>query len=150
MSHQKPNHNALSGAVIGAAIDVHRELGPGKRELAYERALQVALTTRGLGCRAQVPVPVIYKGTKLDCGYRVDLLVEDELVVEGKSVEALAPVHRAQLLTQLRLLPRPVGLLINFHVPLLKDGVERFHRERLKSLYLLCVPSFLCGNNTVP
>ena len=133
-SKAKLTGNALSGAVIGAAIEVHRELGPGKREAAYERALQVALADSGVASRAQVAVPVIYKGVKLNCGYRVDLLVEEERIVEGKSVEAVAPVHRAQVLTQLRLFPRRLGLLINFNVPLLKDGVERFVEDRERGL----------------
>ena len=123
--------NALSGALIGAAIEVHRELGPGKREAAYERALHLALAAKGIVSRVQVAVPVVYKGAKLDCGYRVDLLVEEELVVEAKSVEVVAPVHRAQVLTQLRLFPKKLGLLINFNVPLLKDGVERFIEDRV-------------------
>jgi len=130
MTFPATESNALTGAVIGAAIEVHRELGPGKREAAYERALQLALTDGRVSSRVQVPVPVVYKGVKLDCGYRVDLLVEEELVVEGKSVEALVPVHRAQVLTQLRLLPRRLGLLINFNVPLLKEGVERLVEDR--------------------
>jgi GxxExxY protein len=119
----KPNE--ITHAIIGAAIEVHRELGPGKAEVAYEHALAHELGLRGLRCRVQVPVPVVYKGVKLECGYRLDLLVVDGVVVEIKSVEFLNPVHRAQVITYLRLGGWKLSLLLNFNVAVLKDGIER-------------------------
>lgn len=115
----------LSGAVIGAAIAVHRELGPGQDEPNYESALAVQLGVLGVAHEPQRALPLRYKGVRLDCGYRIDLLVENRLVVECKSVESIHPIHEAQLLTYLRLSGREVGLLINFDVPVLKDGVRR-------------------------
>ncbi len=115
----------VSNQIIGCAIEVHRHLGPGLLESVYEKALAFELGSRGVKVAAQVPVPVSYKGNALDCGFRIDLLVEDTVVVELKSVEALAPVHQAQLLTYLRLSGRRIGLLLNFNVPLLKQGIER-------------------------
>ncbi len=115
----------VSNQIIGCAIEVHRHLGPGLLESVYEKALAFELASRGVKVAAQVPVPVSYKGNALDCGFRIDLLVEDTVVVELKSVEALAPVHQAQLLTYLRLSGRRIGLLLNFNVPLLKQGIER-------------------------
>jgi GxxExxY protein len=119
----KPNE--LTHAIIGAAIDVHRDLGPGKTEAAYEVALSHELGLRGIAHQAQKPVPVVYKGIKLDCGYRVDALVENTVIVEAKSVEVMHPVHRAQTLTYLRLGGWKLGLLLNFNVAVLKDGIER-------------------------
>ena len=116
----------LSGAVISAAIAVHRHLGPGLDEPDYVAALMAELRAMDVPHAAQWPLPLRYKGVQLDCGYRIDVLVGDKLVVECKSVEAVHPVHRAQLLTYLRLSGREVGLLINFDVPVLKYGVERF------------------------
>src|SRR6266404_1530053 len=120
----KPNE--LTGAIIGAAIEVHRELGPGKDEAAYECALAYELGLRGISYQRQKPVPVIYKGVKLDCGYRLDLLANRIVVVEVKSVEALHPVHRAQVLTYLKLGGWKLALLLNFNVAFLKEGIERF------------------------
>ena len=117
--------NEITHAIIGAAIEVHRELGPGKAEAAYEHALAHELGLRGVRCRVQVPVPVVYKGMKLECGYRLDLLVVDGVVVEIKSVEFLHPVHRAQVLTYLRLGGWQLSLLLNFNVAVLKNGIER-------------------------
>ena len=117
--------NEVTEAVIGAAIEVHRALGPGLLESAYCQCLCYELTLRKLPFRLEWPLPVVYKGLILDCGYRVDLLVADEVVVEVKAVERLAPVHEAQLLTYLRLGGWKVGLLINFNVPLLRDGIVR-------------------------
>jgi GxxExxY protein len=117
--------NEITHGIIGAAIEVHRELGPAKAEAAYEHALAHELQSRGLPCLIQVPVPVIYKGLKLECGYRLDLLVRDSVVVEIKSVECLNPVHRAQVLTYLKLGGWKLALLLNFNVAVLKDGVER-------------------------
>jgi GxxExxY protein len=117
--------NACSKKVIGAAIDVHRELGPGLDELDYEEALSLSLTKAGIANERQVPLPIIYKGQKLDCGYRLDILVESALVLELKSVAAHLPIHEAQLLTYLRLSGHELGLLVNFNVVLLKDGILR-------------------------
>jgi len=117
--------NRLSGDVIAAAIAVHRDLGPGLDEPHYQEALSRQLTHRGIAHEDQAPLPLVYKGIKLDCGYRMDFLVDGRLVVEIKSVEVVHPVHVAQLLTYLRISGRELGLLINFDVPILKDGIQR-------------------------
>jgi GxxExxY protein len=117
--------NDLTREIIGAAIEVHRELGPGLLESSYQVCMRRELALRGLPFEYERPLPVVYKGVALDCGYRVDLLVAGAVVVEIKSVEALAPIHEAQLLTYLRLGGWKVGLLINFNVPVLIDGVKR-------------------------
>ena len=117
--------NEISHEIIGAALDLHGNLGPGLLESAYECALMFELAQRGLDVRCQVPMPLIYKSVKLDQGYRLDLLVEDKVIVELKSVEYLAPVHYAQLLTYLRLSDKRLGLLINFNSKLLKHGIHR-------------------------
>lgn len=119
----KPNE--LTHEIIGAGIEVHRELGPGKAEAAYEHALAHELSLRGLAHQVQRPVPVIYKGVKLECGYRLDVLVEQTVVLEVKSVELLNPVHRAQVLTYLKLGGWKLALLLNFNAAVLKDGLER-------------------------
>jgi GxxExxY protein len=115
----------LTEQIIGAAIEVHRELGPGLLESAYEQCFCHELHLRALQFRCQIDLPVQYKGLKLDCGYRVDVVVEDSVVVELKSVEQVLPIHQAQLLTYLRLSGKKVGLLINFNVPVLKNGILR-------------------------
>lgn len=115
----------LSGELIAAAIAVHREFGPGLNEEDYERALSVELSARGIEHECQVPLPLIYKGTHLDCGYRMDLVIARQLLVELKAVEKLHPVHEAQLLTYLRLSGIKLGLLINFAAMMLRDGVVR-------------------------
>ena len=115
----------LSSEVIAAAIEVHRELGAGLLESAYEECLCHELTLRTIPFERQVPQPVSYKGVLLDCGYRLDLLVAGKLGLELKSVAAIEPIHEAQLLTYLRLSRCKVGLLINFNVPLLKQGIIR-------------------------
>ena len=112
-------------AIIGAAIEVHRELGPGLLESAYEECFCHELHLRGLSFKRQVELSVAYKGVKLDCGYRLDVLVEDAVVVELKSMEQILPIHQAQLLTYLRLAGKKVGLLINFNVAVLKNGIVR-------------------------
>jgi len=117
--------NQLTEAIIGAAIDVHRALGPGLLESAYEECLCRELALRQLPFARQRPLPVEYKGLHLDCGYRLDLLVADTVVVEVKAVESLLPIHEAQLLTYLKLGGWQVGLLINFNVPILKQGIRR-------------------------
>jgi GxxExxY protein len=115
----------LTEQIIGAAIEVHRELGPGLLESAYEQCFCHELHLRGLLFQCQINLPVEYKGLKLDCGYRVDVVVKDSVVVELKSVEQVLPIHQAQLLTYLRLSGKRVGLLINFNVALLKNGIIR-------------------------
>jgi GxxExxY protein len=116
----------LSNRVIGCAIEVHRHLGPGLLESAYEHCLAHELIMCGMSCARQVPVPIQYKSTTLDCGYRLDLLVEGSLVLELKSVERLLPIHEAQLLSYMKLAKIPVGLLLNFNVRQMRDGIRRF------------------------
>lgn len=117
--------NRITEQIIGAAIEVHKTLGPGLLESAYEECLCHELTLHGVSFQRQKPLPVEYKGVKLDCGYRLDLLVEGAVVVEIKAVEAIQPIHEAQLLTYLKLGRWKLGLLINFNVPVLKDGIRR-------------------------
>ena len=116
----------LTHEIIGAAIEVHRLLGPGLLESAYEECLCHELTLRKLGVQRQVPVPVVYKEVKLECGYRLDLVVERKVILELKSIEAFSPVHEAIMLTYLRLSGYRIGLLINFNVTILKNGIRRF------------------------
>ena len=118
--------NEITHEIIGAAIEVHRLLGPGLLESAYEECLAKELALRKLTVERQKPVPVVYKDVKLECGYRIDLLVENRVVVELKSIESLAAIHEAIILTYLRLSGRRLGLLINFNVNVLKDGVKRY------------------------
>ena len=117
--------NNITDAIIGSAIEVHREPGPGLLESTYEACLAYELRERGLDVECQKPLPVVYRAVRLDCGYRVDLLVEEQVIVELKVAESLAPIHDAQLLSYLKLSGCKVGLLINFNVPALKDGVRR-------------------------
>lgn len=117
--------NQITEGVIGAAIEVHRNLGPGLLEGAYEECMCYELAHSGLRFTRQTSIPVTYKGLKLNRGFRLDLLVEDPVVVEIKAVGAVLPVHEAQLLTYLKLLNRTVGLLINFNEPALKTGIRR-------------------------
>jgi GxxExxY protein len=117
--------NDLTSQIIGAAIEVHRELGPGLLESAYEECLCFELSLRGLKFQRQVPLPVRHKQILLDCGYRIDVLVENLVVLELKTVSELQPIHDAQLLTYLRLGGWGLGLLLNFNVPVLKDGIRR-------------------------
>lgn len=115
----------VTGQVIGAAIDVHRALGPGLLESAYEECLCRELSLRHMPFVRQLPLPVDYKGVRVDCSYRVDLLVASSVVVEVKAVSALEPIHEAQLLTYMKLGQWKLGLLINFNVPALKCGIRR-------------------------
>ena len=115
----------LTPEIIGAAIKIHRRLGPGLLESAYEACLAFELSKLGLRVERQKPVPLIYESAKLECGFRADLVVDNRVVVETKCKETLHPVDEAQLLSHLRLLNIPVGLLINFHVVLLRDGIRR-------------------------
>jgi len=117
--------NQLSNTIIGAAIDVHRELGPGMLESAYKASLAFELTSRGISVEREKPLPLVYKSHRLDCGYRVDLIVDNSVVVEVKAIDRLARVHGAQLVSYLKQLKLKLGLLINFNVSLLRDGIER-------------------------
>ena len=125
--------NDLTREILGAAIEVHRVLGPGLLESMYVQCFEFELASRNLRFVTQKPIPVSYKGKVLDGNYRIDLLVEDRVVVDVKSVTGLAPVHQAQVLTYLRLTGCPVGLLINFNVPRLMDGVKRLINPRAES-----------------
>jgi len=118
--------NEITRTIIGCAIEVHRSLGPGLLESAYEECLIFVLLKKGLNIVRQQPVPVIYKDIKLDYGYRIDILVESSIIIELKAVEAINPVHEAQLLTYMKFAKKPLGLLINFNVTILKDGIKRF------------------------
>ena len=117
--------NQITEKIIGAAIEIHKTLGPGLLESAYEECLCYELSRAGLHFQRQVDLPVLYKEVRLDCGYRLDLIVEDVVIVELKTVECLLPIHEAQLLTYLKMKYLRVGLLINFNVPVLKDGIKR-------------------------
>ena len=119
------NINYFTGEIIGAAIEIHKALGPGLLESAYEECLCHEFALRQLHFKRQQAIPLEYKGAKLDCGYRIDLLIEDLVILELKSVERLLPIHEAQLLTYLKLTDFNVGLLINFNVPVLRDGIKR-------------------------
>ncbi len=117
--------DSLTESVIGLAIEVHRALGPGLLESAYQECLCYELKAKGIAFGRQVALPVIYKSVKLDCGYRMDLVVDDRLVVELKTVEKILPIHEAQLLTYLRLSGIRIGLLLNFNTAVLKNGIKR-------------------------
>jgi len=120
------NLNYLSSKTIEAAINVHKELGPGLLESVYNACMLIELNNMNLIVKSEVPLPVIYKGEIVaEEGFRIDLLIEDRIIVELKSVEKIQPVHQKQLLTYLRLANKPLGLLINFNEPLLKDGITR-------------------------
>lgn len=118
-------NDSLTERVIGFAIEVHRGLGPGLLESAYEECLCFELREQRTAFRRQVPLPVVYKGVRLDCGYRLDILVEDRLIVELKTAERLMPIHEAQMLTYLKLSGVRTGLLMNFNSAVLKDGIRR-------------------------
>ena len=116
----------LTERVIGLAIAVHRHLGPGLLESAYEECLSCELRQAGVEHRRQVPLPVVYKDVRLDCGYRIDIVVRQQLIIEIKATERIVPIHEAQILTYLRLSGYKVGLLLNFNSVVLKDGLRRF------------------------
>lgn len=118
--------NQITQKIIGCAIEVHKWLGPGLLESAYEECLSHELRSAGFNIERQVPVPVVYKDIKLEYGYRIDILVEKTVVIELKAVEALAPVHEAQILTYMKFANKTIGLLINFNVTLLKNGIKRY------------------------
>jgi GxxExxY protein len=117
--------NAISGAIIGACIEIHKALGPGLLESAYRECLCHELSLAGLRFEREKALPVSYKAVHLDCGYRLDIVVENLVVVELKNVERVLPVHSAQLLTYLKIAGLPIGLLINFNVPILTAGIKR-------------------------
>lgn len=119
------SHPDLTEQIVGAAIEVHRALGPGLLESAYVRCLQRELELRALPTELEVAIPLEYKGVRIEAGYRLDLLVNDEVIVEVKNVARLEAIHLAQMLTYLRLTGKKVGLLLNFNVPVLKDGIRR-------------------------
>jgi GxxExxY protein len=119
------NMNQLSSKIIGAAIEVHKTLGPGLLESAYEECLCHELSIQGLLFEKQKPLSVDYKGKKLDCGYRMDIVVEKEVIIELKSCEKIEPIHKAQLLTYLKLSGLNLGLILNYNVPLMRDGIVR-------------------------
>ena len=118
--------NELTEKIIGCAIEVHKHLGPGLLESAYEECLAFELVKIGLHIDRQIAVPVIYKDIKLDCGYRIDILVEKQVVIELKTVDIFNAVHTAQILTYMKFAEKKIGLLINFNVTLLKNGIKRF------------------------
>ena len=126
MPSERERLNGITEKIIGAAIQVHRALGPGLLESAYEACLAYELGKQGMRVEKQKPLPVVYEGVKLECGYRIDLVVEGAVIVEIKSVDGLAPIHEAQVITYLKLSGCKVGLLMNFNVPVLKDGIRRF------------------------
>lgn len=118
--------NQITEIIIGCAIEVHKNLGPGLLESAYEECLAYELQNAGLNIQRQKAVPVVYKEIKLDCGYRIDILVENTVVIELKTVDAFNPVHEAQILTYMKFTEKKIGLLINFNVTLLKNGLKRY------------------------
>ncbi len=117
--------NQITEKIIGSAIEVHSALGPGLLESAYEECLCFELSQNGLNFEHQVPLPFIYKGVKHDCGYRMDVVVEDLVIIEIKTVKNIIDFHKAQLLSYLKLDNKPLGLLLNFHVSMLKNGIKR-------------------------
>lgn len=124
--------NDLTFSVIESAIKIHKELGPGLLESAYKECLAYELVKKGLFVEKEKPVPLIYEEVKLECGYRLDLMINSELILEIKSVDAVADIHIAQVLTYMKLRNRKYGLLINFNVPLLKDGIKRLINKYYK------------------
>ena len=132
--NQDERLNAITGKIIAAAIRVHRALGPGLLESAYEACTAFELVQDGLRVEQQKPLPLLYREVRLDCGYRLDLLVEGEVIVEIKATDGLAPIHEAQLLSYLKLSGCRVGLLINFNVTVLKEGLRRIVNEFPDSL----------------
>lgn len=121
--------NKLSGQIIGAAIEVHKSLGPGLLESAYEECLCHELQLRKIVYERQKPLPVVYKGVNLDCGYRLDVVAKNAIILELKAVEKIEPIHQAQLLTYLKLSGLKLGLILNFNVPVMKDGIVRIVNE---------------------
>ncbi len=120
--------NKITEIIIGCAIEVHKDLGPGLLESAYEECLFYELKKAGLKVERQIAVPVIYKDIKLECGYRIDLLVENIVIIELKTADAFNVVHEAQILTYMKFANKPIGLLINFNVTMLKNGIKRYRK----------------------
>jgi GxxExxY protein len=118
--------NQITQKIIGCAIEVHKHLGPGLLESAYEECLAFELTNAGLNIERQKPTPIVYKDIKLECGYRIDILVENEVIIELKTIDEFNPVHEAQILTYMKFGRKSIGLLINFNVKLLKNGIKRY------------------------
>jgi len=143
------DNDPLTHRIMGCAIEVHRTLGPGLLESAYEQCMAHEMTLQDIAFRLQVPTPIEYKGLRLDCAYKADVVVQERVIVELKSVEALTALHHAQLLTYMKVSRTVIGLLINFNVPRLIDGVKRFRiqpsarasRHRLRSPFILSAPS---------
>lgn len=123
---ERKENDSLTGEIIGAAIEVHKKLGPGLLESAYRACLAYELRLRKLKIESEKPLPIYYKDVMLDCGYRLDLVVESQVIVEIKSVSSLAPIHEAQMLSYLKMSDCHRGLLINFNVKMLKEGIRRF------------------------
>ena len=121
--------NQLSSKIIGSAIEVHKVLGPGLLESSYQKCLCHELRLRSISFENEKPLPLVYKGKKLDCGYQMDIVVENAIILELKSFEKLEPIHKAQLLTYLKLSNLKLGLLLNFNVPLMRDGIVRVVHE---------------------
>jgi GxxExxY protein len=121
-------NDPLTERIIGFAIEVHRHLGPGLLESAYEECLCHELSLDGLVFQRQVALPVVYKGARLDCGYRLDIVIEKSVIIELKAIERLMPIHEAQLITYLKLSGIPTGLLLNFNTPVLREGIRRLTR----------------------
>ena len=117
--------NKLSSKIIGAAIEVHKTLGPGLLESSYEQCLCYELNLQGLSFKSQKPLPVVYKGKRLDCGYRLDIVVDNAIILELKACETILQIHKAQLLTYLKLSDLHLGLILNFNVPVMRDGIVR-------------------------
>ena len=129
MRQPKSQIDLLSNKVIGAAIEVHKVLGPELLESAYEECMCCELTTAGIAFKRQVPLDITYKNIKLDCGYRLDIVVEKAIILELKSVESILPIHEAQILTYLKLSNLKLGLLLNFNVPYMKSGIRRYAND---------------------
>ena len=123
------NENELSNIVIGAAIEVHQSLGPGLLETAYHQCLARELSLRDIAFEMEKPIPLKYKGISLDCGYRLDFLIEGKMIVELKATEKILPIHEAQMRTYLKLTGCKLGLILNFNVPVLRDGIKRLALE---------------------
>ena len=121
--------NKLSSKIIGAAIEVHKALGPGLLESTYEECLCYEFSLRRISYEKQKPLPVVYKEKQLDCGYRIDVVVENAIILELKACEKIEPIHKAQLLTYLKLSGLKLGLLLNFNVPIMRDGIVRIVNE---------------------
>jgi GxxExxY protein len=124
----------LTGQIIASAIEVHRALGPGLLESAYEECLAKEFELQSIPFKRQVPLPITYKGHQLSCGYRIDMLVSDSVILELKTVTSIEPIHSAQLLTYLKLSRKTLGLIINFHVPVLKQGIKRIVNNHPQNL----------------